>query len=440
MSEPKCQQMGTFTATGLVVASMIGIGVYTSLGYQVMGLQSPFALLMLWVVGGVHALCGAFCYAELSTTFPRSGGEYHFLTRIYHPLLGFLAGWVSITAGFAAPIALAAMAFGSYAQAFIGVGAPMFWGVSAILLMAFTHCIRIQRGARVQDRLTVLKILLIMVFIGAGLLVGSGGNPPPVPNQIGLKEVFGGSFALSLMFVTYSYSGWNAATYVASEIRNPKKNLPVAILAGTTFVTLLYVGINYVFIRVTPLEEIQALKDKEAIAALASSHIFGPSGGRLMNGIIATGLLSTLGALVVTGSRIASTLGEDHLILGKLAVRNRHNVPMNAVILQASIALLLLLTSSFGSVLTYVEFVTLLSAFITVIGVYVARHRFPDIKRPFRVPGYPFTPIIYLSIAAWVLWHVFKERPSESLAGLGTLFLGAVVYWYAKRMKTHPPD
>ena len=176
--------------------------------------------------------------------------------------------------------------------------------------------------------------------------------------------------------------------------------------------TLLYVGINYVFIRVTPLEEMQALKDKEAIAALASSLIFGSSGGRLMNGIIATGLLSTLGALVVTGSRIASTLGEDHPILGKLAVRNRHNVPMNAVILQASIALLLLLTSSFGSVLTYVEFVTLLSAFITVIGVYVARHRFPDIKRPFRVPGYPFTPIIYLSIAAWVLWHVFQKRTS----------------------------
>ncbi len=436
MSEPTRQQLGVRTAAGLVVASMVGTGVYTSLGYQVMGLESPFALLMLWVVGGVHALCGAFCYAELSTTFPRSGGEYHFLSRIYHPLLGFLAGWACVTVGFAAPIALAAMAFGSYAHAFTGAGLPGIWGALAVLLMAGAHCLRIQHGVGLQDWLTAIKILLILVFIGAGLLAAAAGNPPPTPTDTGLEELLGGSFALSLMFVTYSYSGWNAAVYVAGETRNPQKNLPVALLAGTALVTLLYLGLNYVFIRVTPLAQIHALEDKEAVAALASTHIFGPTGGRWMSGIIAAGLLSTLGALVVTGSRIATTLGEDYPLLGRLAIRNGQGVPVNAVLLQAGIALLLLLTSSFAAVLTYVEFVTLLSAFITVAGVYLARRRFPGLERPFRVPGYPVTPLVYLCVAAWVLWHVLKERPTESLAGLGTLLVGAAVYWKAQRGKS----
>ena len=436
MSSPDTQQLGVRTATGLVIASMIGIGVYTSLGYQAIGLQTPFALLMLWTVGGVYALCGAFCYAELSSTFPRSGGEYHLLTKIYHPLLGFLAGWICITVGFSAPIALAAMAFGTYAQAFFGMGVPVAWGVFAILLMASAHCLRMRFGARVQDSLTGMKIFLILVFILVGCLAAPADNPPVLPTVEAFAEMGGSAFAISLVFVTYAYSGWNAAVYVAGETRTPARSLPAALLIGTILVTLLYLALNAVFLHVTPMVEIQALEDKEAVATLASTHIFGPQGGRWMNGIIAVGLLSTLGALVVTGSRIASTVGEDYPMLKTLAVRNRHGVPANAVRLQAAIALSLVATSSFQAVLTYVEFITLLSTFVTVGGIFIARRRFPEIRRPFRAPLYPILPLVHLGVAAWVLWHVMENRPAESLAGLATLLLGAVVYWQMKKETT----
>ena len=435
MKSTSNERHGLHTATCLVVASMIGIGVYVSLGYQAIGLSSPYALLFLWVVGGVHALCGAFCYAELATTFPRSGGEYHLLSKIYHPFLGFLAGWVSITVGFAAPIALAAMAFGTYVDAIAGSSMSMSWGIMAIFFMTTIHCLRMRLSNQAQDWLTVLKVLLIVAFIFFGFWASSAGNPKPIPNTEAFDEIFGESFAISLVFVTFAFSGWNAATYVAGETKNPSRNLPIAMLSGTIIVTVLYLALNYIFLHVTPLDEIRELEDKEAVAALAAQHIFGPAGGKWMSGIIAAGLLSSLGALIVTGSRVATTIGEDFPAFSFLAHRNNHGVPVRAVLLQAGIGLLLVVTSSFRAVLTYVEFVTLLSAFVTVAGVYVARYRFPHHSRPFRIPGYPVTPLIYLGIGAWVLWHVLWNKPMESLASMGTLLLGALFYLFLVKEK-----
>ena len=261
MALDESRRLRLHTATGLVVASMIGTGVYTSLGYQADALSLTTSLLLLWVVGGIHALCGAFCYAELSAAFPRSGGEYHLLSRIYHPFLGFLAGWVSVTVSFAAPIALAAIAFDTYASPLLPAMPKGVLACLLILFMTIAHCRGIRAGARTQDWLTVVKLLLLSGFIIAGFLAPVDETRLATPISFDFSELLGSGFAVSLVYVSYSYTGWNAAVYVAGETREPARTLPIALLAGVVVVTILYLSLNYAFLRVTPLEEIRSLEN-----------------------------------------------------------------------------------------------------------------------------------------------------------------------------------
>jgi len=416
------------TATGLVVASMIGTGVYTSLGYQADALSLTTSLLLLWVVGGIHALCGAFCYAELSAAFPRSGGEYHLLSRIYHPFLGFLAGWVSVTVSFAAPIALAAIAFDTYAGPLLPAMPKGVLACLLILFMTIAHCRGIRAGARTQDWLTVVKLLLLSGFIIAGFLAPVEETNVAAPLSLDFSELLGGGFAVSLVYVSYSYTGWNAAVYVAGETREPTRTLPIALLAGVVVVTILYLSLNYAFLRVTPLEEIRSLENKEEVAVLGAQYIFGDSGSQWLRGIIAAGLFSTVGALILTGSRIATSIGEDYPAFAILAKRNRQGSPIRAVLLLGSVALALVVTSTFETILVYIEFITLLFTLMTAAGVFLLRGKTAKAKSPYRMPLFPLTPCIYLGITAWIIWHVLTERPMQALAGLGTLALGALVY------------
>jgi APA family basic amino acid/polyamine antiporter len=414
---------------------MIGTGVYTSLGYQADALSSTTSLLLLWVVGGIHALCGAFCYAELSAAFPRSGGEYHLLSKIYHPFLGFLAGWISITVSFAAPIALAAIAFDTYA-------APLFpslpTGSLACLLICFmtiVHCRGVRTSAKAQDWLTGLKLILLSAFIISGFLVPAEETNLSTPSTLDFSELLGGGFAVSLVYVSYSFTGWNAAVYVAGETRNPSRTLPIALLSGVALVTVFYLSLNYVFIRVTPLEEIRALENKESVAALGAKHVFGDLGGHLLRTIIAAGLFSTVGALILTGSRIATSIGEDYPVFRFLTKRSQHRAPIRALILLGSVALVLVLTYSFETVLVYIEFITLIFTFMTASGVFVLRMRAVKEENTFRMPFFPITPCIYLGITSWIIWHVLTERPIEALSGLGTLAIGVVVYAFCHEKK-----
>ena len=241
------------TGAAIVIANMVGTGVFTSLGFQVLGIQSSFALLMLWLVGGLIALCGAVSYAELAAAMPRSGGEYHYLGQIYHPALGFLSGWVSATVGFAAPTALAALALGQYAKS-VWPGLHSQWlSVAVVLALALVHGSSIRVGSRLQIIITALKVAVLVVFIGAGMVVGEGQPISFRPDAAGWQALLSPAFAVSLVYVSYAYSGWNAAVYVTGEIENPKRNLSRILLAGTAIVLLLYVGLNYVFLRSTPL-------------------------------------------------------------------------------------------------------------------------------------------------------------------------------------------
>ncbi|ELR97156.1 APC family permease [Gloeocapsa sp. PCC 73106] len=427
--------IGLVTAISLVMANMIGTGVFTSLGYQAIAIQSSFVLLFLWFVGGIYALCGALSYGELAAAMPRSGGEYHYLSRIYHPAVGFLSGWVSVTVGFAAPIALAAIAFSQYVNAVFTAIPAQPLALIAVVVISLIHTRNLKVGSQFQDSFTLLKIILIVIFIICGLLLAKPQPLDLIPNTDSVNQIFSSSFAISLAYVTYSYSGWNAAIYPAGEVKNPEKNLPRSLLMGTAIVMLLYLLLNFVFLYATPFDSIQALEEKEKIAALAAQYIFGPVGGKIISLLIAFGLISTISAMVWAGPRVTQVIGEDIPFFQLLARKNSRGIPDYAILLQLIIVLVLLITSSFDDVVTYLEFTLILSSFFTVLGVFIHRWRYPNIALPYRTWGYPFTPIVFLGISLWVLVFIFTGRPYQSLAGLFTIFLGLPVYFLASRNK-----
>jgi APA family basic amino acid/polyamine antiporter len=415
---------------------MIGTGVFTSLGFQVGGLPQPFSILFLWLLGGVVALCGAFSYAELSAALPRSGGEYHLLGRIYHPAAGFLAGWISLTVGFAAPIAAASIAMGNYLTPLLTAGgvigpesAAFCTTVTAVLVMSavsLVHLRTLRISSAFQRVFTCLKVLLILVMIAVGFVLGAGHNSGFSPSLSAVRDVFSDQFAVSLVFVMYAYSGWNASTYVAGEVRNPGRNIPLSLFAGTAVVVVLYVLLNAVFIYTTP---ISMLDMKVEIGLISAQQVFGSAGGAIMGGLIAIGLVSSISSMTWAGPRVSMVMGEDMRLFRLLGARSRYGIPVAAVIAQWIIAMVLVLTSSFEAVLVYIGFTLSLSTFLTVLGVFVLRFRQPALHRPYRTWGYPFTPAFFLLVTGWMLVFVALDKPVESLFGLGTVAAGLVIYY-----------
>jgi APA family basic amino acid/polyamine antiporter len=417
--------IGTITCGALVVASMIGTGVFTSLGFQVQAIQSPFAILLLWGLGGVLALCGALSYAELALALPRSGGEYHFLSRIYLPVLGSAAGFLSATAGFSAPAALASVAFAEYlAGAFPGVpvrvAAPLI-----VTSVTIPHLITLAVGSRFQVAFTTLKVTLILAFVGTAWWMGSGQHISFAPHMSSTSAILSGGFAVSLMYVLYSYSGWNAVVYVIGEIRNPARSVLPALLGGTAFVTILYVLVNASFLRAAPMEE---LAGQVAPAQIAARHIFGTQGGRIMSGLIAAGLISAVSAMMWLGPRVLQTMAEDLARFRWLGVKTRNRIPARAILIQLTLVLLLLSFATFQSILLYTQFTLTLCSFLTVLGLIVLRYRQPRLARPYRCWLYPFPPLLFLSITGFSLWHTLIEHPRQSLLGLSTLAIGSIIH------------
>jgi APA family basic amino acid/polyamine antiporter len=418
------------TATAIAIADMIGIGVFTSLGFQLAAIPSGFSILMLWIVGGAAALCGALAYAELAVAFPRSGGEYNFLSRIYHPALGFMAGWISATVGFAAPVALAAMAFGEYFAGVVPGAPPLFVG----LAVAWAVTLILLSGAKLsttfQNVSTLIKVALIAVFIIAGFSVA---EPQPIsflpqPGDIG--HILSAPFAVSLVFVMYSYSGWNAATYIAGDVRTPERSIPVAMLVATLIVVLLYVLLNAVFLYTTPMA---AMTGQLNVAQVAGEHIFGATGGRIVAGLICVGLVSAISAMMWIGPRVTVAMGEDFPLLSLFSQRSRSGVPTIALLFQISVVTVLLLTQSFETVLEFIQFSLTLCSFLAVLGVIVLRVTQPGLPRPYRVWAYPLTPLVFLGVTGFMMYYLFSERPLQSLASLGLMASGLVLFFLSKR-------
>ncbi|MGJ5204729.1 APC family permease [Bradyrhizobium sp. HKCCYLR20261] len=415
-------------ATAIVIADMIGVGVFTSLGFQVKDIPSGFSILMLWAVGGLVSVCGALSYAELGAMFPRSSGEYNFLTRAFHPAIGFMAGWVSATVGFAAPVALAAMAFGEYGRAVLPNAPPMLLAVGAIWLVTLVQLGGIRQSSRFQLLSTVLKLGLIVAFLIAGYTIAA---PQPVrfmPASADLGYMTSAAFATGLVFVMYAFSGWNAATYIIGELRAPEKTLPRALLLGTVMVLVLYIALNAVFLRAAPMD---ALAGQLQVASIAGGHIFGETGGRFVAAMICIGLVPSIAAMMWIGPRVLMTMGEDIPALSVFARRLPNGAPAYAVLFQLTVATLMLFTESFEAVLDLVQFSLLSCSFLTVLGLFKLRIAQPDLARPYRAWGYPVTPLIFLSVTAFMMYYLITTRPLQSGLGAGAMASGLLIYWFA---------
>ena len=435
-SSPPRRTIGFVTACSIVIANIIGTGIFTSLGFQLNNIQSGFALLMLWVIGGIAALCGALCYGELAAALPRSGGEYHFLSKIYHPSLGFMAGFISATVGFAAPIALAAMAFGQYFNGVFGMGSPMILSFVVVWIVTVFHLRNLRVGSAFQNVSTLVKLLLIGALIGAGFVVPSRQPIGFLPAAGDKASILSGAFAVALVYVMYSYSGWNASTYISSEIKRPEKNVPRSLLVGTGVVIVIYVLLNAIFLATTPAEELKGQLD---IALIAGKHIFGENGGRFAGAVICLGLVAAISSMTWIGPRVTMSMGEDHWLLRWLGGKNEQGIPTNAVLVQLLFVNLLLLTQSFQDVVRYTQFSLLLCSLLAVIGVIVLRCTHPEITRPYRVWLYPIPPLVFSIITIWMMFYLLRSHATESLAGLATALLGLLLYFCARQRGTRSP-
>ncbi|MGV0035599.1 MAG: APC family permease [Candidatus Azotimanducaceae bacterium WSBS_2022_MAG_OTU7] len=429
------QKFSLTTAIAIVVANMIGTGVFTSLGFQLVDIQSTFVLMMLWLVGGVTALCGALTYAELGTRLPRSGGEYNFLAEIYHPGAGFVSGWISATVGFAAPTALAAMTFGAYLEASVpGLSSTV---MAAILVIALTmvHAYSRMASGGVQTVLTIIKVLLVLVFVA--MVAMAVESPQPVrllPAEGDGALLLSSAFAVSLIYVNYAFTGWNAATYIISEVEEPQKNMPLILIVGTVTVLILYLMLNYTFLYAAPM---QSMEGKVEIGVIVAQYAFGETGGVIMGVVLATLLISTVSAMIIAGPRVLQVIGEDFRLFRFLSRKNHNDIPMVAIVVQSVVTLFFILSSTFESVLVFSGFVMGLNTFFAVAGVFVLRFRNQGAEG-YRTWGYPVTPLIFLGLMAWTLIYILINRPEEGVAGLVIVVVGAALYVVTERLNQEP--
>ena len=418
------------TVTAVVIANMVGTGVFTSLGFQLLEIESGFAILMLWAVGGLIAVCGAMTYAELGAAMPRSGGEYNFLSRIYHPAAGFVSGWTSATIGFAGPTALAAMTFAAYGTSIVP-DPPPDWvekllAAGLVIGLTVVHAGSRKQSGGVQVIFTILKVAVILLFCLAAILFVDNGQPVrfmPSPGDGALMT--SAAFAVSLIYVSYAYTGWNAATYLSSELENPQRTLPGILLTGTSVVMLLYIALNFVFLYAAPID---AMRGEVEVGYIAATAAFGELGGKFTGLVLALLLVSTVSAMTLAGPRVLQVIGEDFEALRVLGRTNEDGIPANAIYVQSTLAVIFILSSTFESILVFAGFTLALNSFATVMGVFVLRWRQPELERPYRTFLYPIPPLIYLALTGWTLWFVLVNRPVEGLFGLGIIGSGLAVY------------
>ena len=317
------------TVTAVVIANMIGTGVFTSLGFQLLDIRSGFVLLMLWAVGGLAAVCGAMTYAELGAAMPRSGGEYNFLTRIYHPAAGFVSGWVSATIGFAGPTALAAMTFGAYATSIVPGGSSdwleKLLAAGLVIGVTLIHASSRRNSGGLQLIFTILKVGIIVAFCIIALVLIDTPQPVTFMPIVGDGALLtSGTFAVALIYVSFAYTGWNAATYLSSELEQPQRTLPWILMGGTSVVTILYVSLNFVFLYSAPMD---AMVGQVEVGYIAAEAAFGDLGGRFTGLVFAKLLVSTVSAMTLAGPRVIQVIGEDFPALKPLAKTNEDGIP-----------------------------------------------------------------------------------------------------------------
>lgn len=420
---PPRRQLGLLSATALVVANMIGTGVFTTSGFLLADLHSPGIVLAAWAVGGVVAALGALCYGALARRIPESGGEYLFLSRTLHPAAGYIAGWLSLLVGFSAPLAGSAFAFGEYTKTWLPGWPPQLAGTLLITGFAAVHSWHVRRGAWIQNAAVVLKVALIVGFAA----VAAPRLPTPVPTTAAPASL--ATFSVALVWISFSYSGWNAAVYLGGEVRDAERTLPRALLLGTGLVTALYLALNAVFVFAAPTAQ---LAGKLEIGRLAAEALGGRTWADAVTAIVALALVSSISSLIMAGPRVYARMAADGCLPRGLAAGQ--GPPRTAIALQAGLALVMLWSASYEWLLTYMGFTLSLGTAATVAGLIVLRRR-EGASLP--VPGWPVVPVLFvaavLAMTAFTVWR----RPVESLFGLGTLVLGWLA-WRWTRAKSEP--
>ncbi len=438
--------LGAVHAAALVVASMVGTGVFTITGELLVPLRSPALVLAAWAISGVLALCGAAVYAELGTMMPRVGGEYVYLSRAFGEATGFMSGWVALIVGFAAPTAVGALGFASYVHAVAPALSQPVVAVALIVAVTGLHMLDVRVGARVQAGLAGLVVAVIVLFVAAALVTGrltaanlAAGVPvAPAAADRGFAAI-AGACAVGLVQVSYAYSGWNGAAYVAGEVRDPARALPRALVLGTGLVTLLYLALNVVFLCAVPPV---ALAGQINVAHIAAVALFGARGAQVVSSLVALTAAGFVSAMMMSGPRVAVAMGEDGVFFRALARVNRRGAPTLAVGLQGALAIVAVLTAAFDRLLVYVGFTLTLNAAAAVLAAFVLRWREPASERPHRALGWPFSGALFLALATFMTVLAVRERPIESAAALATLVLGGAAYagWRRRRRPTMLPS
>ena len=424
------------TAAAIIIANMVGVGVFTALGYQLADVDSLFAIMMLWVIGGLAALCGALSYAELGASLPRSGGEYTFLGEAYHPAAGFISGWVSATIGFAAPTAAVAIAFAGYSGAILPSGlselAQKGVACALVLILAVLHSRSRRVSGATQTGFTAIKIALIAGFIFAAFFITADPQALTLtPHASDVSVMTSVPYGIALIYVSYAYTGWNAATYISGEMENPQRDLPRVLFFGTALVTVLYVLLNLAFLYAAPAD---ALRGKVEIGYIAAEYIFGETGGRIVGGMLALLLISTVSAMTLAGPRALQAVGQDYRAMSWLSRSTADGVPWAAILFQSGIAIFFILTQTFEQILVFAGAMLAFNSLLAIIGLFVLRLRQPDLPRPYKTWGYPFVPLIYLAITAFTLVFVVVDRPMAALSGLGLIGAGFVFWLLSERL------
>jgi APA family basic amino acid/polyamine antiporter len=430
------RKLGPFSAMTIVVANMIGAGIFTTSGLMAAQLPSAGWVIFCWLLGGLIAICGALCYAELATRMPVAGGEYIYLKRLYHPALGFLTGWTSLFVGFSAPIAASAMSFSEYI--FAGLDSnlwalnptqlDLFKKASAIfliLIFTFLHYLGLRLGSRIQNILTILKIGIVFCLGAAGLALGRGDF-----SHLTLQstEPFKGiAFGTAMMLVMFSYSGWNASAYIAGELRRPKKTLPVSLILGTAVVIFIYILINIFIFYAVPYSELRGVIP---VVEAASVKALGGWMGKTISLLIGFALLSSLSAYLIIGPRVYFAMAKDRLFFPFASkVNPRYRVPGKSIVIQGALAVLMVAIGSFEQLLIYLGFSLGIFPWLAVGGLFIARKKRIGEESAVKLLGFPLIPVFFLASSLILMIFNYFNRPLESTAAVLTVSLGIPFYY-----------
>lgn len=400
---------------------MIGTGVFTSVGFQLGSVQNTWSILLLWLIGGLLALFGAFAYAELGTYFQESGGDYIYLSRVFHPLAGFLSAWAGLTVGFSAPVALAAMALTKYLAPF-GWNGHKGLAIGIIVITGLLHSFSIRHSSRLQNSTTFIKIGFILTLIILGVFMTSHGSNALDFGDSWKAEILSPGFAVSMVYVTFAYTGWNAAAYIVEEMETPSRTLPRALIGSTVFVATVYILFQYALLRHAG---VSALEGREEVTYISFNNLLGPAGGKWVSVFIAIQLIATISSYLWVGPRVTWAMAKEHVLWKPLARQNSQGIPVPAIWAHVLIAVVLTLTGSFENILLYAGFVLQLMSSLTVAtSLFIKQSRQGQFRSPFK----PVLQILFLAFNGWILVFTFIDRPYESLIGLGILAIGAGIF------------